>query len=268
MKRKAYVAGKFYPGRAEELRALVQTLIDPQAARTKAVAVVSPHAGYIFSGPVAGAVFSTVDMPDVAVILGPAHQDIGPVVAIEREGAWQTPLGESAVATELADLILKNSSLVKIDPASHKYEHSLEVQLPFLQFVRPAVSIVPLCVSYDAAYEDLDEVGRAVAAAVRAFGRDVLVVASTDMSHYVSQTTAEKLDRLAIDRILKLDPQGLLETVTAQNISMCGVRPTTAALVAALALGATRAELVRYQTSGERTGDYAQVVGYAGIRVV
>ncbi len=248
MKRKAYVAGTFYPGRADELRAMIQTLVDPQAARTKAVAVVAPHAGYIYSGPVAGAVFSSV--------------------AIDREGSWQTPLGEALIATELADLILDRSSLVENDPGAHRLEHSLEVQVPFLQYLRPTVSLVPLCVSYDASYLELDEVGRAVAGAVRAFGRDVLLVASTDMSHYVRQATAERLDRLAIDRILKLDPQGLFETVTAENISMCGVRPTAAALVAARALGATRVELVRYATSGERTGDYAEVVGYAGLRIV
>jgi len=268
LKRKPSVAGTFYPGRADELRTMIQTLVDPRAIRTKAVAVVSPHAGYIYSGPVAGAVFSSVDMPEVAVILGPAHRDIRPVVAIEREGEWQTPLGEAVIATELADLILERSSLIEDDPASHRLEHSLEVQLPFLQYLRPTVSLVPLCVRYDAAFEELAEVGRAVAGAVRAFGRDVLLVASTDMSHYVKQATAEKLDRLAIDQILKLDPQGLVETVTARNITMCGVRPTAATLVAALALGATRAELVRYQTSGERTGDYAEVVGYAGLRVV
>ena len=268
MTRKPSVAGTFYPGRADELRKMIQGFIEAEAARTKAVAVVSPHAGYIYSGPVAGAVFSSVEVPDVAVILGPAHREIRPVVAIEREGAWQTPLGEAAIATALADLILERSSLVENDPAAHRLEHSLEVQVPFLQYLRPTVSLVPLCFSYDAAFEELEAVGRAVADAVRASGREVLLVASTVMSHYVRQATAEKLDRLAIERILELDPQGLFQTVTAQNITMCGVRPTAAALVAAQGLGATRAELVRYATSGERTGDYAEVVGYAGLRVV
>jgi AmmeMemoRadiSam system protein B len=268
MTRKPSVAGTFYPGRADELRKMIQGFIDAKAARTKAIGVVSPHAGYIYSGPVAGAVFSSVEVPDAAVILGPAHREIRPVVAIERAGAWQTPLGEAAIASELADLILERSPLVENDPSAHRLEHSLEVQVPFLQYARPTVSFVPLCFSYDASYEELEEVGRAVAEAVRAFGRDVLLVASTDMSHYVPQAMAEKLDRLAIDRILKLDAPGLVQTVAAQNITMCGVRPTAAALVAARALGATRAELVRYATSGERTGDYAEVVGYAGLRLI
>lgn len=267
MTRKPFVAGQFYPGTRERLREAVASLSDPAAVRTKALAVVSPHAGYVYSGKVAGAVFSSVVPPPVFVILGPAHRQIGPLFAIQAEGSWRTPLGESPVETDLASRILAGCPLVEASERAHQAEHSLEVQLPFIQHVRPDAAIVPLCVSAEADYPALDALGRAVAAALRAHGKEALIVASTDMSHYVSQKTAEKQDRRAIDRVLGLDPFGLFTTVVAERISMCGFQPTAAALVAALELGAGRAELVRYATSGDASGDYTQVVGYAGIRI-
>lgn len=267
MKRKAFVAGQFYPGGRERLRETIAALVDPSAERKRAVAVVSPHAGYAYSGPVAGAVFAATAMPGTFVILGPGHREIGSLFAIQADGSWQTPLGESRIASKLAGRILAGCGLVEEDERAHLWEHSLEVQLPFIQYLRPDAAIVPICVSHEAAYADLEALGRAIAAAVRAHGSETLLVASTDMSHYVGQKTAEAKDRLAIDRILALDPAGLFETVTAERISMCGFQPTAAALVAALGLGASSAELVRYQTSGDTTGDYAQVVGYAGIRI-
>jgi hypothetical protein len=157
--------------------------------------------------------------------------------------------------------------LVEENAQAHLWEHSLEVQLPFIQYFRGAAAIVPICVSHEAGYADLETLGQALAGAVRGFGKETLIVASTDMSHYVSQKTAENMDRMAIDKVLALDPRGLFETVVSERISMCGFQPTAAALVAALGLGAKKAELVRYATSGDASGDYSQVVGYAGIRV-
>jgi len=267
MRRKPHVAGQFYPGSRERLRETIQGLTDATAERKKAVAVVSPHAGYIFSGPVAGAVFSTTVLPRVFVVLGPGHREIGPLFAIQAEGSWQTPLGESPIERELAGRILGGCALVEEDAQAHLWEHSLEVQLPFIQYFQPDAAIVPICVSHEAGYADLEALGRALASAVRAHGREALIVASTDMSHYVSQKTAETKDRLAIDKVLALDPAGLFKTVTVERISMCGFQPTVAALVAAIGLGASSAELVLYMTSGDTSGDYAQVVGYAGIRV-
>lgn len=268
MKRKPYVAGSFYPGGRAALLETIGSMTDRGAAKRKAVAVVVPHAGYEYSGPVAGAVFSSVEVPGTAVILGPAHREIGSLLAVQREGSWQTPLGESAVESGLADLILERSPLASDDARSHLGEHSLEVELPFLQYFKPEVAIVPVSVSYEAAYDELEAFGLALADAVRAFGREVLIVASTDMSHYVSQKTAESQDALAIRKVLELDARGLFETVRDRRITMCGFQPTAAAIVAAVGLGAARAELVRYQTSGERTGDYSQVVGYAGIMII
>jgi AmmeMemoRadiSam system protein B len=267
MKRKAFVAGQFYPGSRERLREAIERLAPPAAVRKRAVAIVSPHAGYVYSGPVAGAVFASTPVPAVVVIIGPGHREIGSLFAISSRGSWQTPLGESPVDETLAGGIAAACDLVEENEQAHLWEHSLEVQLPFIQYFREDAAIVPLCVSHEAGYGELEALGRALARAIRDDGREVLIVASTDMSHYVSQKTAEKKDMLAVRKVLDLDPAGLFETVTAERISMCGFQPVAAALVAALGLGATGAELVRYQTSGDASGDYSQVVGYAGIRI-
>ena len=268
MKRKPFVAGQFYPGRAGELRAMIKGMIDPQARKEKAIAVISPHAGYVYSGPVAGAVFSSVILPPTCVILGPAHRDITPRFAIQTSGSWTTPLGDVPIETSLAGAIMSLEPLVKDDAPAHLHEHSLEVQVPFLQFFEEAVAIVPICISYQASYEDLAGLGRTLAKAIGGFGSDVLIVASTDMSHYISREAAAKKDNLAIEKILALDSEGLFQTVVRENISMCGFQPVTAALAAVKDLGALKAELIRYQTSGDVTGDYREVVGYAGIRII
>ncbi len=267
MTRRPYVAGQFYPGRESDLRKTIAALVDPAAVPGPAIAVVAPHAGYVYSGPVAAAVFAAVRVPATVVLLGPAHREIGPLFAIQARGGWLTPLGESPIDEPLAGRIRAACPLVEEDEEAHRREHSLEVQLPFLQYFRPDVAIVPICVSASAGVGPLEALGRALAAAVRGGGGETLLVASTDMSHYVSSRTAEKKDRAAIRRVLDLDARGLIETVMTEGISMCGVQPTAAVLVAARALGATKAELLRYQTSGDASGDYDQVVGYAGLRI-
>jgi hypothetical protein len=268
LKRKPAVAGYFYPEGEAALRRTLERMVDPLARKEKAIAVVSPHAGFEYSGPVAGAVFSSVELPETYVILGPSHRGrMRATFAIVREGTWQTPLGEVPIAQDLADHILQGSELVSVDDQAHANEHSLEVQLPFIQFYRENIAFVPLCISYDAAFEELEELGRALAGAIKAAKKDVLIVASTDMSHYVSQKEAEIKDSLAIKKILELDARGLYETVQSEDISMCGFQPTTAAIVASKKLGAEKAELIRYQTSGETTGNFLEVVGYAGLRI-
>ena len=268
MKRKAFVAGQFYPGSAGKLREAVAGFAVTGAELRRAIAVVSPHAGYMYSGPVAGAVFSTTLMPSVFVVLGPAHREIGPLFAVQERGSWETPLGETPVDEGLAGRILAGCPEARADERAHAFEHSLEVQLPFIQYFRPDAAIVPVCVSAEAGYASLEALGRAVAGAVRADGREALVVASTDMSHYVSRETARAMDGSAIDRVLALDARGLYETVRRKNISMCGFKPVAAALVAAKSLGARKGVLVRYGTSGDVTGDDREVVGYAGIKIL
>lgn len=268
MIRKAAVAGTFYPRDPQELKARLGRLIWPGRKRDRAFAVVSPHAGYEYSGAVAGAVFSSVELPDAYIIMAPSHRPIRSIFAIMKEGRWETPLGEVPVDEELAEALAAGSDLIRIDPAAHEAEHSLEVQLPFIRVQKESPTMVPVAVSHLASYDQLVELGRAAAAAVRRVGRSVLLVASTDMSHYIGAEEARLKDFLAIQRILDLDPRGLFDTVRDEDITMCGYQPTTAVLVAAKDLGATRAELVMYATSGDRTGDRDAVVGYAGLKIL
>jgi hypothetical protein len=266
-KRRAAVAGYFYPRDPAALKRRMIQLLSPDQPRKKALAVVSPHAGYDYSGPVAGAVFSSVEMPETFIILAPSHRSIGSIFAIMKDGVWETPLGDVSIQTELAESLARRSARISVDPEAHEAEHALEVQLPFIQSLTTAPSIVPVAVSVLARAEDLLELGHAVAASVRDFGRDVLLVASTDMSHYISAAEARIKDFLAIRKILDLDPGGLIEIVRDEDISMCGFQPTAAVLIAALDLGATKADLIMYATSGDRTGNQSEVVGYAGIRI-
>jgi len=268
MKRKAAVAGQFYPGRSDELRRMLGKMVDPKARKEKALAVVSPHAGFVYSGLVAGAVFSSVELPDTFVILGPSHRPIRSLFALMSEGEWETPMGTIGIAAGLASAIQSAVKSARTDAAAHAAEHSLEVQLPFIQFFKTDFEIVPIAISYLAPFAELEELGAAVAEAIRSQEKDVLIIASTDMSHYISRDEARRKDDLAIQKIVALDPRGLFDIVSAEEISMCGFQPVTAALVAAKALGARRAELIRYATSGDVTGDDRQVVGYAGLRVL
>ena len=242
-------------------------MVDPKSKKEKAICVISPHAGFEYSGPVAGAVFSSVELPDIFLILGPSHRPTRSEVAIMKQGVWETPLGDTQVNSSLAELIMSHSSLITEDDTAHLQEHSLEVQLPFIQYFKKDTEIVPLCISYHLGFEELEELGKSLARGIKDFGKDVLIVASTDMSHYVEQNMAKEKDFLAIDKILELDAKGLHEVVEQQSISMCGYQPVTSALVAAKELGAREASLIKYQTSGDRTGNYFEVVGYAGIRI-
>lgn len=267
MKRHPAVAGYFYPGNAQELREMIEGFLPASKQSEKALAVVSPHAGYIYSGKVAAAVYASVKIPEAAVILGPSHRGIRPLFAVQANGIWQTPLGEVKVDSQLAQELQAACSLVEDDPRAHLLEHSLEVQVPFLQYFQRKIAIVPVCVSHGADLASLEAFGKALATVVSQAKKEVLLVASTDMSHYVSQQEAEHKDFLAIKKIQELDFRGLYEVVLEENISMCGFQATTAVLVASRELGATKAELILYQTSGDVTGDRQEVVGYAGCRI-
>lgn len=268
MKRLPYVAGYFYPDDPELLRRTIQSFAREETEKIRAVGVVAPHAGYEYSGPVAGGVYSTVEIPETVVIMSPAHHRISSLFALYDRGSWLTPLGEVKIEARLADLVAQETDLISRDPEAHRKEHSIEVQIPFLQYFRPDVAIVPIMVSYQAGLTELSQLGQALAMAVRKFEQPVLLVASTDMSHYVSKKVAEELDFKAIEFIKKLDPEGLVRVVTSFGISMCGFQPTSVMLAAARSLGAREGRLISYQTSGERTGDYREVVGYAGLAII
>ncbi len=271
MRRNPYVAGYFYPDDTQSLKKAIESFLRERTGeqkKLKARGVVAPHAGYEYSGPVAAAVYSSVEIPETAVILGPAHHRINSVFALFDRGSWLTPLGEVEIENRLAELLITESDVVSRDPEAHRKEHSIEVQLPFLQYFQPEIKIVPVMISYEADYENLHQFGLALAEAVRRFGAPVLLVASTDMSHYVNRKVAEELDFKAISFIERLDDRGLFETVTSYGISMCGFQPTTAVITACRSLGAREGKLIKYLTSGERTGDFREVVGYAGLALI
>ena len=262
------VAGRFYPSEPKELaRQIADYAPAPSAARIVARGCVVPHAGYMYSGHVAGAVFSLLDIPARSILLGPRHYPRGEAMAILSEGSWRTPLGDAAIDAELAAELMQACPRLREDKVAHEREHSLEVQIPFLQRLAPAdFRFVPVVLGADR-YALLEELGHAVAKVVAAQRERVLVIASTDMNHYESDALTRAKDEMAIAQMLRLDPRGLYDTVRGEGITMCGYAATTAMLVAMRDLGAERAELVRYATSGDITGERDEVVGYAGLIV-
>ncbi|RLC47917.1 MAG: AmmeMemoRadiSam system protein B [Candidatus Coatesbacteria bacterium] len=264
MIRRPAVAGQFYERTSSGLREQVRLYVEDVPQKVPAKAIMCPHAGYVCSGPVAGKVYSRIPNYDTYVILGPNHTGAGAPVAVFGEGSWSMPMGEVPIDEELASAIVSRSSAARLDEAAHHSEHCLEVQLPFIQFFNKSFSIVPICIGlYD--FRIADRLGKELADVITASAKSVLIIASTDMSHYIPHEVAVKLDRLAIDRVLALDAQGLYDVVASNSISMCGVIPTVAAISAANALGASSATLVSYRTSGETCSNKAQVVGYAGV---
>ncbi len=268
MQRQPAVAGQFYPGTETSLRtALSQVMPDsPSPTAGSVLGVISPHAGYVYSGGVAGRLFSRITIPDTVLIIGPNHHGVGAAAALYPEGEWLTPLGATPINGRLNTLLLKHSPYLTTDTAAHQREHSLEVQLPFLQYLRPDVTISALCLGHGP-YGALCEIGRGIAAAIAEYGSEVLIVASSDMSHYEAAPVARQKDQLALDRAVALDGKGLMEVCQSNRITMCGVMPATVMIEAALIGGAKQTELVAYATSGDVTGDNQRVVGYAAMTV-
>ncbi|MBI3398153.1 MAG: AmmeMemoRadiSam system protein B [Deltaproteobacteria bacterium] len=275
MLRKPAVANQFYPGESAALKKTVESLVKENVSKEDAFAIIAPHAGYIYSGKVAGSLYSRVRIPDNIILLGPNHTGLGERAAIMSSGEWEIPFGKVAINQELAHLLIEESHTFSDDSTAHLREHSLEVQLPFIHHFNPKASIVPVTIMY-LGYKECEEVGKAVAHAIRKYtcprmslsGKDkVLIAVSSDMNHYESDAATRKKDKKAIDKIIALNPKGLMETVSKEDISMCGIIPATIALIAAKELGAKKTELVGYATSGDTSGDYAHVVGYAGILI-
>lgn len=262
--REPAVAGRFYPANAEQLRADLKSYLSPRAEPVPAIGCIAPHAGYMYSGPVAGAVFSHIHIPAHCIVLGPNHTGRGHPLAIMTKGAWQTPLGALPVDADLAAELVQSFPGLTEDSAAHRSEHAIEVELPFLQACRPDVKFVPIAIGTGQLII-LEQLGQAIATVVRELKEPALIIASSDMNHYEDDTTTRVKDRQAIDKILALDAPGLYATVMNESISMCGFGPTITMLTAARLLGAQRAELVQYATSGDVSGDRDTVVGYAGI---
>lgn len=268
MIRNPVVAGQFYPGTENHLIDEISALRGGETIeRTDAVGVLSPHAGYIYSGHVAALTLASIRPKHNYIIIGPNHTGLGSPFGISSCEAWRTPLGDVKINEELARNIASGSKNITREDISNSQEHSIEVQLPFLQAsAKGDFSFVPMVVSY-AGISVYNELGKAIARSVKELGieKDVVVIASSDMTHYETADEAKKKDRLAIDAMLGLDEKKLIDTISANDISMCGYAPAAIMMVAAKALGARTARLVKYETSGDRSGDYSSVVGYAGI---
>ena len=267
MIRKPAVSGRFYPANPDELRETLQGFLEPLDPRPNAVGVIVPHAGYMYSGQVAGAVYSRVKLPLRNIILCPNHTGLGSPLSIMKCGAWQTPLGEMQIDEDLCAALMETDAHLEDDTDAHRYEHAIEVQLPFFQYIGGSlVQFVPITVG-TINLQRLKALGRAIAKVIQTVAPQALIVASSDMNHYESDAVTRVKDSKAIDQILAMNPEGLYEVVGRENISMCGYGPAVVMLTAANILGVSKAELVRYATSGEASLDFDHVVGYAGIIV-
>jgi MEMO1 family protein len=262
------VAGRFYPNDREVLREEVHTYLSqtPGQKPVRAIGCIAPHAGYMYSGHVAGAVFAALEIPQLCLVLCPNHTGVGRALAIVSEGAWETPLGNVAIDSPFAAALKQRCPLLQEDSTAHRSEHAAEVELPFLQMRQPQIKFVPIALGTHQ-FEALEQLGDAIADVIAAQDSPVLIVASSDMNHYESDAITRVKDHHAIEPILALDARALYDVVTEQNISMCGLGPAVAMLTAAKKLGAKSAELLQYATSGDISRDRDLVVGYAGVVV-
>jgi AmmeMemoRadiSam system protein B len=260
------VAGRFYPCDEKSLRQEVHAYLNqtPGQIPARALGCIVPHAGYMYSGHVAGAVFAALQIPQVCLVMCPNHTGVGRPLAIVSEGAWETPLGDVPIDSTFAVALKQRCSLLHEDSSAHRTEHAAEVELPFLQMRQPQLKFVPIALG-TGQFEVLEQLGEAIADVIAAQKDPVLIIASSDMNHYESDAITRVKDHHAIEPILSLDARALYHAVTQQNISMCGFGPAVAMMTAARKLGATSAELVKYATSGDVSGDRDQVVGYAGV---
>jgi AmmeMemoRadiSam system protein B len=267
MIRKPAVSGRFYPANSDQLRNTVRGFLEPIDSPSKALGLIVPHAGYMYSGHVAGAVYSRIDLPPRSIVLCPNHTGLGPPLSIMKSGAWQTPLGQMTIDEELSEALMHADPYLLDDVEAHRNEHALEVQLPFMQYIRgESARFVPITLGTGNLLR-LQMLGRAIAAVIQAIAPETLIVASSDMNHYEPDALTRVKDRKAIDQILDMNPEGLYEVVRRENISMCGYGPAVSMLTAAKILGASKAELVKYATSGDVSLGFDHVVGYAGIIV-
>jgi MEMO1 family protein len=262
------VAGRFYPNDPGDLRKDVRAYLSqtPEREPVRAVGCMVPHAGYMYSGHVASAVFAGLEIPNLCLVVCPNHTGVGHALAIMSEGAWETPLGTVAIDNSFASALKQSCPLLREDSSAHRNEHAAEVELPFLQVLQPQLKFVPIALGTHQ-FEALEQLGEAIADVIAAQNNPVLIVASSDMNHYESDAITRVKDHEAIEPILALDARALYDVVTHQNISMCGLGPAVVMLTAAKKLGAASAGLVKYATSGDVSGDRDRVVGYAGVLV-
>jgi len=276
--RRPAVAGSFYAGDLKSLNKQIENCflhklgpskipsISLKKEDRKIIGLISPHAGYMYSGPVAAHGFYKIAIdgkPDTIIILGPNHRGFGADVSIMTKGKWKTPLGELEIDKDVAENILNNSEMIKDDYKAHQYEHSIEIQLPFIQYIfGNDIKFVPICMTRQDVNTDI-EIARALCSAI--IDRNILLIASSDFTHYESQKYAQNMDRQAIKTILEFNSEKLYDIIYQQNLTICGPGPITTMLIACRTLGAKNAKLLKYATSGDVTGMYEQVVGYVSI---
>lgn len=266
--RSSAVAGQFYPGEKAALQQTIQKLAGSgfeNKKRQKVLAVVSPHAGYVYSGAIAAETLARIRIPETVILLGPNHTGQGSPIALST-ATWEGPLGSVPVDQEFAATILSETEYIKKDELAHCHEHSLEVQIPFLQVAQPNLSIVPITISH-ISYKLVETIGHALARCIKKSGKDILILASSDMTHYEPREVAKQKDHLVLEKLAEMQPEILYNTVIENKITMCGIMPVTISLIASLDAGATKTELVRYSDSGKISGDPQQVVGYAGVLI-
>jgi MEMO1 family protein len=266
MIRKPAAAGSFYSSDALQLKSDIEGLVSKDCEKQAALGAVSPHAGYFYSGRVAGSLYSRIIIPDTVVILAPNHTGHGALYSLWSGGSWSTPFGEIKVNEEVVDELVQDCDLIEKDREAHLDEHAAEVQLPFIQYFNPHVRIVVMVISCRNV-ADIKKIGKSLSSVLLKLCPDALVVASSDMTHYESQVSVKRKDRIAIGEILALNENNLYHKVSGMTITMCGIYPTIAMMVCSKERGAEKAELIRYDTSGDICGDYDHVVGYAGIMI-
>jgi len=260
------VAGRFYPRERARLAADLHSYLPAATTVAPAIGCIAPHAGYVYSGAVAGAVYAAITVPQRCIVMCPNHTGVGYPLSIMSSGAWETPLGTCDIDSALAQALKSQFPMLTEDTSAHRAEHAVEVQLPFLQVRNPRMTFVPIALG-TSQYETLEALGQAMAVVVGSHAEAVLMVASSDMNHYESDRTTRVKDHKAIERILALDPRGLFDVVMREDVSMCGFGPAVVMLTAAKKLGVKSAELIRYATSGDVSGERNMVVGYASVVV-
>ncbi len=265
MIREAVVAGVFYDADGDKLKKNISSLCPEKKEQICARAVIVPHAGYIYSGKVAAETFASVELPDTFIILGPNHTGLGKPISVYPEGSWQTPLGEARIDALLSGDIIKNCKSASKDIMAHAREHSIEVQLPFIQYHKKDFRFAAIALG-DPDLLHLKELGIAIAQAIK--GRDVMLVASTDLTHYEEASEAKVKDDMVLKSIENMDPEQLAKDVHKHGISMCGWMPVYTVMHACMALGSKEAKIIRYMNSGDTSGDYDEVVGYAGAVII
>lgn len=266
MIRQPAVSGQFYTDDPYELRQQVELFLTTDQPGKPAYGVMMPHAGYMYSGAIAGETLAEVDVPDTVLLLGPNHRGIGHPCALYSQGSWKTPLGEVPIAETMAQRLLDAVPHLTGEMQSHQGEHSLEVLLPFLQVKNPNLSIIPLMLG-PLSFSILQQLGAGIGAVLKEDGGRVLIVASSDMTHYEPSSVARKKDQLALDALLQLHAEALYHQVKSERITMCGVCAAVLMVEICQALGAHHARLIRYGDSGDVSGDHSAVVGYAGVVV-